>query len=304
MALEPEPSGGPSDGPPPQAFTVSITELVTRTFTLWTRKLLPYVAIVGALSVFLIALGVAIGVFLPGIIYASDLTSLFSLLLGTTVSDYSTFVVVSLLVILIGLVITAIISGAATHYALEDYGYKRADVGSSVSYALSKFVSIFLVLLIVQLINAVVMGPLGYFTLFALESIDITDPLNPIMNMDAMNGMLIMFIFAIVLVYVNIRITPTSAVVLAEDRSAIDSFKRAFELTSGNFFHIFAGLFLMLITVAVIDIIITLVVGSFIAIIISAMVLASLNYVFQAVLYRDLLSRTATSSSETQTDWW
>ncbi|MHA1481654.1 MAG: hypothetical protein ACTSQZ_09560 [Candidatus Thorarchaeota archaeon] len=300
MALEPEPSGGPSDGPPPQAFTVSITELVTRTFTLWTRKLVPYVAIVGALSVFLIALGVAIGVFLPSIVYASDLTSLFSLLLGTTVSDYSTFVVVSLLVILIGLVITAIISGAATHYALEDYGYKRADVGTSVSHALSKFVSIFLVLLIVQLLNAAVVGPLGYFT---LESIDITDPLNPVINMDAMNGMLMMFVFAIVLMYVNIRITPTSAIILAEDRSAIDSFKRAFELTGGNFFHIFAGLFLMLITVAVIDIVITLVVGSFIAILISAMVLASLNYVFQAVLYRDLLSRTATSS-QGQTDWW
>ncbi|MHA1637825.1 MAG: hypothetical protein ACTSUO_08795 [Candidatus Thorarchaeota archaeon] len=301
MALDPEPL---SDGPPPQAFTVSVTELVTRTFTIWTRKIISYVVIGGMLFSFLIAIAIAIGYFVPIEYFVTDLSNFFfgitAFLYGYTVADVTTFFSVSIIVIIITLVLTAIATGAIIKFALDDYGYKRADVGTSMSAAMSSFVTLFMVITLSQLLMAIFSGPMSFFSEVAISSMDLTTFV--IGDEFAANMMILMAAMMVVVFYITIRITPASAVIMAEDVSVVDAFKRSFELTKGNFFHTFIGIILIGIVVTVLDLIIYMFIGDFFGSIVNMLVLSSITYVFHAVLYQDLNSRSATTKQST--DWW
>lgn len=297
-------NGPESDEPPAQVFTVSITELVSRTLTIWTRKIISYITIGGMLFAFLIAIALTIGYFIPVTSFVTDWSNFFyvisALLYGYAVADISVFFSVSLVVIIITLVLTAIASGAIIKFALDDYGYKRADVGTSLSAAMSSFVTLFIVIMLGQLIMAVFSGPMSFFSEIALASIDLTTFV--IGDEFAANMMLLMVVLMIVAFYITIRITPATAVIMAEDVSFVDAFKRSFELTKGNFFHTFLGIILIGIVVTVIDFIIIMFVGDFFASIINMLVLTSITYVFHAVLYQDLNARSTASGQSTE--WW
>jgi hypothetical protein len=136
------------------------------------------------------------------------------------------------------------------------------------------------------------------------------DPYNP--SIEALSAMLmglaVLGIGFIVSLYFGIRLSPTSAVVVAEDLGAIDSVKRAWALTTGNFWHIFGGQILLGIAVAVIAFVVELLlfpvlvygqnVMLYVLAIVSALLFSAINYVFAAVLYRDLESRSRVASKE------
>jgi membrane-anchored glycerophosphoryl diester phosphodiesterase (GDPDase) len=114
----------------------------------------------------------------------------------------------------------------------------------------------------------------------------------------------------IITLYLAVRFAPTIAVVIAEkDKSAVASVKRAWKITGHHFWHIFGGLFLLIIVIALVSIVIGILVApiAFIATglvglagIIIGIFISPFPAIFQAVLYRDLESR----AGVTQADWW
>jgi hypothetical protein len=114
----------------------------------------------------------------------------------------------------------------------------------------------------------------------------------------------------VLVIYGSVRLAPTSAIIIAEDLSAYDSLKRAWVLTSGKFWHTFGGIFLLMMILGPITValsflgLVTYFGISVWATIISASIiqlfLSPIFYVFQCVLYKDLISRKGLQAG----DWW
>lgn len=108
--------------------------------------------------------------------------------------------------------------------------------------------------------------------------------------------------------FLQIRLYPASAVVIAEGKSSFAALKRAFELTSGEFWHVFGGqILLSLITLmftlflpSLFDFFFLEAISDLIVSIISALLFSALSFIYQAVLYRDLNARKAVVKQE----WW
>ncbi len=303
---------GPEPAQPPERdYSVSATGLVSRTFKLWFRNLLAYVVIVGIVS-FLWAIAQSfVSVFILGTdltdYFGSDPTSFLIGIISILTDPYISpgtiafFVPVSIVIFIVSLLIYAIIAGAAVKYALDDYGTKSADISESFSFATGRAVTLILAQLIVGLISgAIVAGPAVLLILsLYLGTVELL-----------LAGMVAIVVAIIVVLYVTVRLSPTLAVVIAEDYSAMDSVKRAWKITGGHFWHIFGGQILLGIAVFVVSFVISLLAFSFafaggylvtlIIAAIGALLLSPLSYIFQAVLYKDLKSRASVSDQ----DWW
>ncbi len=300
--------------PAEQDFTVSALDLVTRTLTVWVRKLPSYILIVGLLGAAFSLLQLAVFYALYGLL-AFDLLIYVSSDIITTVMGFVTtepllaieIVTIAIVLSIVGMVVNAIIAGGGIKFALDDYGSHQAEVGASLSFAFSRLSTMIVAQFILTLIISGPMAPGLFLTLSSLAAID---PYN--LSIEALSAMLmgiaVLGIGFIVSLYFGIRLSPTSAVVVAEDLGAIDSVKRAWTLTTGNFWHIFGGQILLGIAVAVIAFVVELLlfpvlvygqnVMLYVLAIVSALLFSAINYVFAAVLYRDLESRSRVASKE------
>jgi len=300
--------------PPEQDFTVSALDLVTRTFKVWVRKLPSYILIVGLL-------GVAFSLLQFAVFYAVYGTLAFDLLLYVSTDIINTLlglataepfvaieiVIIAIVLTVVRMIVNAVIAGGGIKFALDDYGSHQADVGTSLSFAFSRLSTMIVAQFLLTLIVAGALAPGMYLFLGAFASID---PLNP--SMEALSAMMMalpfIFIGLVVSLYFSIRLAPTNAVVIAEDLGAIDSLKRAWELTTGNFLHIFGGQILLGIAVGVIALVpgwllvplvfYDLALVLYVSVLISSLLFSAINYVFAAVLYRDLESRSRVVSEE------
>jgi len=300
--------------PPEQDFTVSALDLVTRTFKVWVRKLPSYILIVGLI-------GVAFSLLQFAVFYAVYGTLAFDLLLYVSTDIINTLlglataepfvaieiVIIAIVLTVVGMIVNAVIAGGGIKFALDDYGSRQADVRTSLSFAFSRLSTMIVAQFLLTLIVAGALAPGMYLFLGAFASID---PLNP--SMEALSAMMMalpfIFIGLVVSLYFSIRLAPTNAVVIAEDLGAIDSLKRAWELTTGNFLHIFGGQILLGIAVGVIALVpgwllvplvfYDLALVLYISVLISSLLFSAINYVFEAVLYRDLESRSRVVSEE------
>ena len=299
--------------PPEQDFTVSALDLVMRTFKLWIRKLPSYILIVGLLGVAFSLLQLAVFYALYGML-AFDLliyvgTDIINTLLGIGTSETALvieIIIIAIVLTVVGMVVNAVIAGGGIKFALDDYGSRQADVGTSLSFAFSRLSTMIVAQFLLTLIVTGALAPGMYFLLGALAAFD---PYNPLigLNMILMAFPLIL-IGLIVALYFSIRLSPTSAVVIAEDLGAIDSVKRAWELTTANFWHIFGGQILLGIAVGVIALVpgwllvplvfYDLALVLYVSVLISSLLFIAINYVFAAVLYRDLESRSRVVSEE------
>ena len=300
--------------PPEQDFTVSALDLVTRTFKVWIRKLPSYILIVGLLGVAFSLLEFAVFYALYGTL-AFDLllyvgTDIINTLLGIATAEpvlAIEIITIAIVLTVIGMIVNAVIAGGGIKFALDDYGSHQADVGTSLSFAFSRISTMIVAQFLLALIVTGAMAP-GMFLLFdALAGIDLLNP-----SMEAisamMSGLAILGVGAIVALYFSIRLNPTSAVVIAEDLGAIASMKRAWELTTGNFWHIFGGQILLGIAVLAIALVVEIFLsplalyGSAVLLYISALIFSllfgAISYIFAAVLYRDLKSRSSVASQE------
>ena len=300
--------------PPEQDFTVSALDLVTRTFKVWVRKLPSYILIVGLLGAAYAVLQLAVFYAFYGLL-AFDLLIYASSDIITTFMGFVTaepvlaieIIIIAIVLSVVGMVVNAVIAGGGIKFALDDYGSHQADVGTSLSFAFSRLSTMIVAQLVLTLIISGAMAPGLFLSLDALAAIDIYNPSMESLSA-LMTGIAVLGVGFIVSFYFGIRLAPTSAVVIAEDLGAIDSVKRAWALTAGNFWHIFGGQFFMGIAMLVIafgvEILLSpiLVYGQNVRLyalaIFGALLLSAINYVFAAVLYRDLESRSRVVSQE------
>jgi len=293
--------------PPEQDFTVSAWDLVTRTFKIWVRKLPSYIIIVGLLGVAFSLLQFAVFYALYGTL-AFDLVTYVSADIINTLLGLATaptvmgigVIILAIVLTIVGIVVNAVIAGGGIKFALDDYGSHQADVGTSLSFAFSRLSTMIVAQFLLALIVSGALAPGMYFLFGALAAFD---PFNP--SMDALNMIMmalpLILIGLIVALYFSIRLSPTSAVVIAEDLGAIDSVKRAWELTTGNFWHIFGGQILLGIAVGFIGVVLGMLLFPlafygqalvlYVSVLISSLLFSAINYVFAAVLYKDLESR-------------
>ena len=308
MAFDDELGYDPSR-PIDQDYTLSATQLISKTISLWAGRIAHYILIVGVISTASVAVSVVI------------LSAMFGLI-GTISADPVGYLIsffmdpmsnLSLLAVSVGFafvafVLNAIVNGAAIKFTLDEYGGAGGDVGTSFSHSFSRLVNIIIVQIILGFIISVIMTPGTILAARALDMIDITDPFNPIIQPGALElmmlAMVLLLVGGIFLIYIQVRFLATYAVVIDSDLSAITSLKRSWELTSGNFFHVFGSYILLVLAVGVLGLIVnfgltfiflpvsySLVIESLII----ALLFSSLTYIFTAVLYRDLASRKGTS---------
>jgi len=216
-------------------------------------------------------------------------------------------ITIAIVLTVFGMVVNAVIAGAGIKFALDDYGAHQADVGTSLSFAFSRLSTMVVVQFLIALIVTGALAPGMFLLLGAMAGID---PYNP--SPDALNMLLmalpLLLIGFVISFYVAIRLNPSSAVVVAEDLGAVDSIKRAWALTSGNFWHIFGGQILLGIALAIISMVLEILLFPlviygpaamlFFLALFSSLIFGAINFVFAAVLYRDLESRSAVISQE------
>ena len=296
-------------------FTVSALDLVMRTLKVWVRKLPSYILIVGLLGAVFSLLGLAVFYALYGmnafelVLYIG--TDIINALLGVTLAVPALaieIILIAIVLTVVGMAINAVIAGAGIKFALDDYGSHQADVGTSLSFALSRLSTMIVAQFLLALI---VMGPLAPGMFLILGSLASIDPLDP--SMEALGAMMtglgFLVIGGIVALFFAIRLAPTLAVVVAEDLSVVDSLKRAWQLTSGNFLHIFGGQILLGIALALFTLVVETLLSPleavygtliylYIARLLIMLLFGAISYVFAAVLYKDLESRSRVVSQE------
>jgi hypothetical protein len=314
---------GPGSGPEPeqpvtQNFTVSATGLVSRTFSLWIRQIFAYLIIVGIVQlIYQIAIYAVLAVlwgtyadYVSMFMATDPISFVLSVFLITTevqlgtwpsILDISLVIGALFVFMIVGTIVYAVIAGAAIKHALDDYGSRSANLGTSFSHAASRSLTLIVSQIIVSLISAALILPGLALTIFSLITFNFEL---------ALPAFGLILVGMILLVYMTIRLAPTSAVVIAEDRSAIDSIKRAYSLTSGNVLHVLGGWIVLYIAIFVVTLVMLLVLdpillfagllGFIISTAVSALIIGPIPYVYNAVLYKDLVSRSATQPQ----DWW
>ena len=296
MALDDKSS--PNTVQPRSEYELGIIGLTDKTINLWGRRLPQYIVIVGIVGALLAALqGIVLyaifgidGIALLEFIGTSPLDAVFSLVLYTISPDV---LIVIFLLSIISMIVYAIIAGAAIHYALVDYSNPSSgSIGESFSFAVEHAST----LIVVQLIQS----------LIALSLVIVSVVL---FYADLLISLVMMFL----ILYIVVRLAPVLAIVIAEERSPIDSLKRSWQITGGLFFHVFLAQMLIGFVVIILDIMITIgmafvflyIVPSlgfavlFVTIISNSMV-SSIGYIYLAVLYKDLEARGTTGGY----NWW
>jgi len=209
---------------------------------------------------------------------------------------------------LVSVIIASFVAGATYKFAFDNYGSPDGgNVRDSFSFAIERIVPLILMQLIVSGIILVIMLPGLILTLSSVIAYDLVAILL---------GFGTLMISLLIALYLLVRLSVAVVLVITEDNSVIDSLKRAYAMTSGQFWHIFTGQMLMGLAVGllgtvliVIALPLTMIFGSaLIGIIIVAVILgiisqlffSPITYIFGIVLYRDLESRTSTTVRE----WW
>jgi hypothetical protein len=210
--------------------------------------------------------------------------------------------------------------GSVIKHALDDYGYHGADMGHSFSSATSRIFPLILSQLLIVLLNPLVGYTTGSLLLTNMMTYSISIIYTQLDIYFSMIG--IILLIGIVHLYLAVRLSPTVAILMAEDISLLDAMKRAFSLTTHDIWHILGGWIVIgIITTSVsgitnILLIPLLLLGAIsgftstlytiyfsmiiLSICISA-IIGPIQFILQVVLFRDLQAREA---MQTKDDWW
>jgi len=272
-------------------YELGVFGLVGKTFGLWRRNLIQYIVIVGVTGVALVLIQALSLFFLLGndglsyldFIGTAPLDSVISLFL-TTEPFHVVVLLVLFLLTIVGLLVYSIVAGAAIKYAITDYTRPGSgSISESFSFAIDRAPS----LAGTQLLQSLIIVGLA---VLALLSVAISS--------------LIMFAMIFLILYIGVRLAPALATVVTEDQSAVTALSRSWQITGGFFSHVFLAQILMSIAVLVVDLVIgfvaVVILLSFIpsldaaiifATIAASLILSPLNYIYLAVLYKDLEAR-------------
>lgn len=309
MAFDDELGFDPSQ-PISQDYTLSATGIVSRTLSLWLRKIVQYIIIVGVISSVLLAVSyVLLAVFFgtTGVLGTDPITYVINLFAYATLPDIA-LISISMGFAIIAFVVNAILGGAAIKFTLDEYGEGRGDIGASFSHALGRAPTFIIAQLILSFIVGIILTPASILTIRAMEQIDISDPFNPVFppgSIELLATAMGLFVLGgIFLLYIQTRLAATLGVVIDTELSAIESLKKSWELTSGNFLHVFGSVILLNLLVIVFGLAVSAVVAfTFLPVstliviesIITSLLFSAMTFIFTVVLYRDLSSRKGTS---------
>ncbi len=291
-----------------ESYIVGSTGLITQTLSLWLRKISDYIIIVGIISVLFTIVKIGISLFIYGVnlsnYMASDpltfLLNVFYLFISTDApADPVQVVMTASLFLFVGMIIFAIITGAAMSHALDDYLGNDTDVGRSLSNALSKGMKLIVTQLAIGLVSSIVVAP--GIVLMSISTV--TQDVNTLTT-----GFLMFLVGIIIALYAYVRLAPALAVVIAEGLSPSQALTRAFELTRGRFFHVFIaqififllifiiqlGVALFLTPVALMNTPISLIIER----IIMDLFFTAIPLIFPVVLYKDLKARSLMKMEE------
>ncbi|MHA1909728.1 MAG: hypothetical protein ACW98Y_20690 [Candidatus Thorarchaeota archaeon] len=307
------PSG---EGPISSDYSVGATQLVSRSINLWIKKLPLFIAILGGFLVLFQIVEIATGYFILGEVWTAGLPSdptsfltqlIYWFLYPTGVSaNFWTLMLLSGIFLIVRLIVLAVVVGSVIKLAIDTYTSDTGDLGSSISTSFSKFIPMVLAILIINMIMGALIAPGGAMTAYAYEILD----LETLAGFDELlNAFVLTMALSVPVLFISVRLAPVYAVISTEDVSFSEAFSRAFDLTSGNFLHIFAGWVLLFIVKFIFDLGISLVagilvvgttdvVGSVIYYLLSLVILTPLDFIFFAVLYLDLGSRSKVVSQE------
>ena len=319
MALGPGIDSEPSE-PSPSDYRMGVPDLIAKTFGFYGRRFPMYLIMIGLISAVLVvvplgllwlffgeeALTLASYVGTTPSSFINGMSSL-ALLLSNPVPGFEidftgdpfALLGVGLAISVIGMVVIAFFSGVSIKYTHEDYGRKPIKMSEAFSFAGSRFGSLLVTSLIFELLIIAVGLPGVVLLLMSTTTTDITI---------LVGGTFAYLGGTIFTLFLQIRLYPASAVVIAEGKSSFAALKRAFELTSGEFWHVFGGqILLSLITLmftlflpSLFDFFFLEAISDLIVSIISALLFSALSFIYQAVLYRDLNARKAVVKQE----WW
>ena len=282
---------GPNKQPVKQKskYKQGVFGLVHTTFNLWLRKLPQYAVIVGITGTVLLVLQSMLLLSIFGIV-GFDLLELIGtapldVVLNLLIYDIQVGILVLVVILSVtGLAVYAVVAGAAIHFALTDYESPNSgDIRESFSFALDRIGT----LVGVQLLVSIVVVGLAFVASLVMVMFDyfVGIPL------------------FILVIYIGVRLAPAQAVAIAEDRGAMESLTISWYLTGGHFWHVFFGQIVMSIAFFFIEIAVGVMVGVvaviiffsptsiLIATLISSLLLSSSNYIYFAVLFRDLEAR-------------
>ncbi|MHA1770266.1 MAG: hypothetical protein ACTSYL_01925 [Candidatus Thorarchaeota archaeon] len=304
MAIENEP-GDATTGD--ERFAISAFEIASRTISLWLRRILEYIIVAGGLLLLYqlistVVLMIASGSLISYIAFNGDILAVLNNLVSLT-SSLTTFMVLVVIFSIGGMFVSAFVTGATIKLAYDDYGSPgNGSVGESFSFATSKVIK----LIGINLLRGLIVGAFfipTVFLMFIILSIPMTDPYLWMAQIQMYIGFLLLSLVILIIgIYVMIRLTPALAVGTIEDLGIVDSIKRAYRLSSHNFWHILGSMFLVVLGVALLGFIVLFVIGIFIpnltlASTISGLVevalFSAINMIYQTVLYRDLLAKSS-----------
>ncbi|NWF96714.1 MAG: hypothetical protein HXY34_11290 [Candidatus Thorarchaeota archaeon] len=292
-------------------FKLSAVQVVTKTIDVWAKKPVHYIVLYGIGS-FVSAI---VSVLLLYIVAGNDFLSVFQLQassdITTTIANLfaqvpaTLAIAVSLLALaLISTLLSALFAGSTMRYTLSRYaGNNEETIASSISFGVNRIVKLFGVQLLLILIAGVIMIPGQVYTYAVMESIPL-DPylITPEQAMSVLTASLFMLLLLLINLYLNIRFSVALPVAVVEDCSIVGCVKRAWSLSSGQFWHIFGPLLLLGIGTGIIGA--GLLAGFAYPIMVSPLfviarvvavqaIVGSLNAVFLLVLYKDLEVRKA-----------
>ena len=178
MAFDDGPAFEEPAQPNGQDFTVSWTGLVSRTFTLWLRKIGKYLLIAAIPLIFLYAIEALVFYIYFGASISSFYTAISSdpltLLVNIFVFAFDPVLVTALIALLvISAIISTLVAGAIYKFGLDNYGAPdRGDVGASFHFAIGRIVPLIVVQFVITLISSVLTLSGLYLSAIALVSSD------------------------------------------------------------------------------------------------------------------------------------
>ncbi len=299
-------------------YSVGVAGLVSRTFSLWKRRLGSYVLIVGVLSALMAAVSLVVlfafygyaAFDLVGLVFSDPLGLILQLYNYTGLGDILLLGILMVLSI-VTMLVAAIVGGGAIKFALQDYGNPgTGDVNSALSYGASRAVTLIVAQLLQGLIIAIPILPGLVILVPVVMSIDPLGPIDTSVVMAVFTGGIVFLVGGLITLYLLVRLMPTIAVVVAEEeRSALGAVRRAYQITGGAFWHTLGGVIIFGIAVFLVTFVLSLIaialglitpalgiLGSLFV----SLLTSPLYYIFQAVLYRDLESQAKQESA----DWW
>jgi hypothetical protein len=182
--------------------------------------------------------------------------------------------------------LSALVIGASIKFAFKDYSDGVASVRESLVFSANRIFRLTGLQLVLSSIGAILLIPSLNLRLSGVQI--------------SLYSFGLMLVLGFVYLAILTRLVLVYVVSIVEDLTVMDSIRKAFDLTKGRFLYVLIGLIVLHIAVIVVGLFIDIIaasvgglagpIGYELGLLISSLVTTPLLYVFQVILYRDLVS--------------